>query len=229
LYKFAAIAACLIASALPLSCRADEKVNVFAGAQGDYAAFGFVGGTVALPGSDLGKGFAVRGAFFTGGYNYESGSTPIKASFTGEEGDLLYQVSSKTSWINFGAGARNANTSLTPTDFGNRRRGNVTEFVGSIDGGAIQGPWRQDFYASYGTFLTDYNARLSVTYAIGSGARFGVEGGVEGDPTYSIRRIGPYIGIRLERSSEMQLSGGISNESGQPSVAYGRLGISHSF
>lgn len=212
--RFLVLAAAL-ALAAPIAARADSTVELFGGGQGDYSNFLYLGATAALPGAAIGRGFAVRGIVNTGGYNYPSDVLgPVKAHFTGGELDALYQISSPTLWTDFGAGVSYANTTLTPFDPTNRRAGSQAELRLDLDGGSSTGPWRTDWFGYYGTRLYDYAARLGLTHAISPNARLGAEAYTEGDPTYHLNQVGPYVGIALSPQSELQVSGGFSWESG---------------
>ena len=65
----AAAAIGLLLLADPIAVRADN-VQAFAGGQADFSTYVFAGASVAWPGSSIGKGFAFRGYFDTGGYDY---------------------------------------------------------------------------------------------------------------------------------------------------------------
>ncbi|MEO6834771.1 MAG: cellulose biosynthesis protein BcsS [Candidatus Tumulicola sp.] len=209
------VLAAAVALGFPTAVRADDSVELFAGAQGDYSNFVYLGATAALPGSTIGRGFALRGIVNTGGYNYPSDTLgPVKAHFTGGELDAMYQISSPTFWSDFGAGVSASNTSLSPFDPSNRRHGAQTELRLDLDGGSSGGPWRTDWFGYYGTRLYDYGARLGITHAISPDWRLGAEVYTEGDPTYHLNQIGPYAAVQLSHRSELQVSGGFSWESG---------------
>jgi hypothetical protein len=199
----------------PVGARADDHVQLFAGAQGDYSNYVYLGATVALPGSSIGNGFAIRGLVNTGGYNYIN--TPlgvVKANFSGAELDGVYELSKKNFWTDLALGANYTYTNLSPFDPTNRRAGRQVEFRMSLDGGDVAGPWRADWTGFYGTRLYDYAARLGVTHAISPRWRLGAEGYTEGDPTYHLNQVGPYVAVDFTDRSELQFSGGWSWESG---------------
>jgi hypothetical protein len=199
----------------PAGARADDHVQLFAGAQGDYSNYVYLGATVALPGSSIGNGFAIRGLVNTGGYNYIN--TPlgvVKANFSGAELDGVYELSKKNFWTDLALGANYTYTNLSPFDPTNRRAGRQVEFRMSLDGGGVAGPWRADWTGFYGTRLYDYAARLGVTHAISPRWRLGAEGYTEGDPTYHLNQVGPYVAVDFTDRSELQFSGGWSWESG---------------
>ena len=80
----------------PIAARADN-VEVFAGAQADFANYVFAGASVALPGQSIGNGVAFRGYFDTGGYDYMRHDLGVvRANFSGEELDAVYGVTLKT-------------------------------------------------------------------------------------------------------------------------------------
>jgi hypothetical protein len=224
-------AAVIVALGLPTVASADDHVQLFAGGQGDYSNYLYLGATVALPGATIGNGLALRGIVDTGGYNYINGNGlgAIKATFTGAELDAIYQLSSKNFWSDLGVGANYTYTNLSPFDPSNRRAGRQVEFRLSLDGGTVAGPWRADWTGYYGTRLYDYAARLGFTHSISPKWRLGVEGYTEGDPTYHLNQIGPYAAVEFSTRSELQFSGGWSWESGFNSRNYVRASFYQRF
>lgn len=210
---------------------AQARVQVFAGGQLDFASFGFVGGTAPLPGATLGHGPAVRVSAFGGSYDYRGGPSNgvVDGSFAGAQVDALYQATGRNWWFDGGVGARYIDTHLSPFDRGNRRHGAQVEAAISADGGGVRGPWRADYYGSYGTRLDDYALRASLTHAITDRLRAGGEVSAEGDPTYDLQRVGPYVGFGLDRWSEVQASAGVSHQSGRDVGGYLRLSVYRSF
>jgi hypothetical protein len=208
-----------------------ESVVVSGGGELDVASFGYLSATAALPGSQIGTGLAIRGSGFGGDYSYRGGPlhSRIDAQFGGGEVDAVYQITSGGLWINGVVGGRYVDTHFSPNDLGNRRRGSQGEVALGVDGGDVAGPWRTDWYGSYGTRLNDYEARLSLTHAIGGHMRLGAEADVEGDPTYNQERIGPYLGVGLGKNAEVQLSAGFSEGSARPAGGYLRMGFYHGF
>jgi hypothetical protein len=234
-----AVAACVAAltcvavadTPAPAATPDPGRVAISAGWQTDYTNSFFVGSTFALPGAVLGSGPAIRAAVFTGGYSYDTGtpSTRIDATFVGGEIDAMYQYSRPNLWANFSVGVRDINTTLTPFDPTNRRHGVVVEPAAILDGVKIGGPWRADWFASYGTRLQDYEARLGFTHALSGNTRAGVETSFDGDPTYNVYRVGPLVGVNLDPRSELQLSAGYCDQSGRNGGAYVRAGFYHRF
>ena len=203
---------------------------VFAGAQADVRAeFVNVGATLAAPSGAIGHGLAVRASVYGGTYNYGANGQRIDAHFSGAELDALWQVSSNSFWMNTGPGVRYAHTTLSPIDPNNRRLGSKTELALTTDGGKASGIWRADWYASYGTQLKDYQVRADLTHHVQGRWRVGAEAGVEGDPTYFIRRAGVFTGYALDKRSEVQVSGGWSDGAGRGQGGYMRLGIYRTF
>ena len=200
-----------------------------AGGQVDFSKAGYIGATVPLPGSSIGKGFALRGSGFGGDYSYASNGGTIDGSFWGAQLEGIYQFTRPGMWLDVGAGVRYVDTTLSPFDRSNRRHGSQAEPEFSADGGAVRGPWRTDFYGSYGTRLDDYAVRASLTHAITGRFRAGGEVSFEGDPTYDLQRVGPYIGYSFDRRSEVQMSVGVSHQSGEGEGGFLRIGLYRSF
>lgn len=69
----------------------------------------------------------------------------------------------------------------------------------SLDGGHVSGPWRVDWYGSYGFRLDDYDALASLTHTVGSSGRVraGLEIAADGDSNYSAYHIGPVLGVKV--------------------------------
>jgi hypothetical protein len=203
------------AALIPLAAAADDNAQIFAGGQLDFANYVFVGATVALPGSSIGNGLALRGYVDTGGYDYVSGDVgAVKANFGGGELDGVYQLTRKNFWSNFGAGVNDTYTGLTPYDPGNRLRGDQLEARISWDGGDVTGPWRVDWLAFYGLRLADYEAMLGGTHALSPAWRLGLQVYGEGNPSYRLYQAGPYAGLTFAKSSEIQFSAGRAWEPG---------------
>lgn len=193
-----------------------DSVALFAGGQLDFSNYVYAGATVALPGSTIGSGFAVRGLVDTGGYNYISGPQTIKANFGGGELDFVYQLTHKNFWSDFGAGVNDTYTEFTPNDVDNPLKGDQIEPRLSLDGGALSGPWRADWFGFYGTRLQDYEVMGGITHSVSSIWRAGIEGYGEGNPSYKLAQVGPYVGLSFSKASELQFSTGEAWESGFP-------------
>lgn len=229
LWASAVIWLALLGPAAP-AAHAEDHGAVFAGGLIDEARTGYLGGEIALPGSSLGKGLALRGAGFLGDYSYQGGPTGrVDADFNGGEIDALYQWSGAWGWADGAVGARYVATSLSPFDPANRRHGRQGELALSTDGARLMGKWRFDWYGAYGERLSDYQVRFSLTHQLGAIIRGGLETAVEGDPTYDLVRVGPYAGLGLGSRSELQLSFGASTQSGRSAAAYGRISIYRTF
>ncbi|WP_312146663.1 cellulose biosynthesis protein BcsS [Brevundimonas sp.] len=229
--SFIAAAAVLGAVSWSETAAAQSDVTVFAGGKLDVADSAYAGAAVGLPGSIDGKGWAVRGSIYTGGYEYESGSTTIDADFTGGQAELVYRYGSGATWGSVGAGYRYVDTDLSPADPGNRREGGQGEMIVSLDGGHVAGPWRVDWYGSYGFRLDDYDALVSLTHTVGSSGRIraGLEVAADGDSNYSAYHIGPVVGFKMGEQAEFQISAGLSDGDDRSSDGYVRVGFYRSF
>jgi hypothetical protein len=207
--------------AQPIAASADN-VEVFAGAQADFANYVFAGASVALPGQSIGNGVAFRGYFDTGGYDYIRHDIGlVRANFSGEELDAVYGLTVKNFWSEFGVGVNATYTGLTPYDPRNLLAGHQTELRLSLDGGTAGGPWRADWLGYYGTRLDDYDASIDVTHTVSSSWRLGIAAAGEGNPSYHLHQVGPFAGLSFGPRSELQLSAGEAWESGLTPRAYG--------
>jgi Cellulose biosynthesis protein BcsS len=209
--------------AAPVAAWADGNTQIFAGGQFDFANYGFFGATVALPGSTLGSGFALRGVVDAGGYRYVSGDVgSVAGNFGGGELDAVYQISHKNFWSDFALGVNDTYTNLTPFDPDNRLAGEQVELRLGTDGGTVTGPWRADWFGYYGPRLGDYEARLDGTHSLSQAWRLGAEVYSEGNPSYRLYQAGPFAGLTFAKDSELQFSVGEAWESGLTSRVYVR-------
>lgn len=229
--SFAAVLTALSAMGWAGTAAAQSDVTVFAGGKLDVADSGYAGASIGLPGSVNGKGWAVRGSVYTGGYDYQSGPTTIDADFTGAQAELIYRFGSGPTWGSVGVGYRYVDTDLSPGDPGNRREGGQGEMIVSLDGGHVAGPWRVDWYGSYGFQLDDYDALASLTHTVGSSGRVraGLEIAADGDSNYSAYHIGPVLGVKVGDQAEFQISAGLSDGDDRGSDGYVRVGFYRSF
>ena len=229
--SFAAALIALGATGWAGTAAAQSDVTVFAGGKLDVADSAYVGATVGLPGPVDGKGWAVRGVVYTGGYDYQNGPVTIDADFTGAQAEMVYRFGTGPTWGSVGLGYRYVDTDLSPGDPGNRRDGGQGEMMVSLDGGHVSGPWRIDWYGSYGFQLDDYDAQASLTHTVGSSGRLraGVEIGADGDSNYSAYRIGPVLGVKVGEQAEFQISAGFSDGDDRDSDGYVRVGFYRSF
>jgi hypothetical protein len=205
-----------VVAVTPGPARADDsRVAVFAGGQFDFSNYVFGGVTVALPGSTIGNGVAVRGLVDAGGYDYLSGDLgTVKANFGGGEIDGVYQITHRNFWGDAALGVNDTYTGLSPYDPNNRLGGQQVELRVSLDGGNLSGPWRLDWFGYYGLRLSDYEAMVGGTHALSSIWRLGLQAYSEGNPTYSLYQVGPYAGLTFGHREELQLSAGEAWESG---------------
>ena len=225
--KTSLVAALIVMGAVGWSgtAAAQSDFTVFAGGKLDVADSAYVGATVGVPGSADNKGWAVRGVVYTGGYDYKNGPTTIDADFTGGQAELIYRFGTGPTWGSVGLGYRYVDTDLSPGDPGNRRDGGQGEMMVSLDGGHVAGPWRVDWYGSYGFRLDDYDALASVTHTIGASGRLraGLEIAADGDSNYSAYHVGPVLGVKVGDQSEFQISAGLSDGDDRGSSGYVRV------
>lgn len=231
LSALAAVALACTGVAWAGTASAQSDVTVFAGGKLDVADSAYAGATIGLPGSVDSKGLALRGAVFTGTYDYRSGPAKIDADFTGAQTELVYRFGAGPTWGSVGVGYRYVDTDLSPADPGNRRDGGQGELIVSTDGGHVSGPWRFDWYGSYGFRLDDYDGLVSLTHEAGTSGRLrvGMEVAAEGDTNYNAYHVGPMAGFKLDDRSEVQVSVGFSDGDNRDSQAYLRLGFYRSF
>lgn len=227
-----AIGIFLCTAALPTApAQAQDTGVVYAGgAAGGGAINGYVGGVVSLPGARLGNGLAVRAGVTGGDYNYEANGERIDAQYIGAEVALVYQVSSDWGWANVSAGPRVTDTSLKPNDPGNPLRGTTYDLALQTDG-SVGSAFRATWFGSLGVDKRAYITQLRLSPLIDgtTDMRLGVEGGVQGDRTYTRKSIGLFASRRLGDDWQGLISGGVTDQAGIGARAYGTLGVSRVF
>ncbi len=185
---------------------------------------------MALPGSSLGDGLAVKAAASGGVYDYESRLSLIDANYYGGVVSLVEQWSGAWGWANVSAGARATRTNLTPADPANSRDGLRIDAVVGTDGAFGGGPWRLGWYAEGGVRDESYLARVQLTReVIAKRLRLGVEGSVSGDPLYRAQSAGLALTAPIGGKVELQLSGGLQFQKGRSEEVYVSIGFSKLF
>lgn len=201
----------------------------------------FTGGTVgdslsayagivhSLPGGSLGNGLAVRASANAGSYEYDAAPGRIEADYAGGEAALVYQMSGSWGWLNLAAGPRYTHTKLSPSDPGNERAGSRWDVGLQTDGGLDGRHWRLGWFGAYGPFDEAYQARAQIGRKLAGDWRLGIEGGVQGDPSYRKTALGAFTAKGLGRGFEIQLGSGVTKEEGRKARAYGSIGLSRVF
>jgi hypothetical protein len=220
--------ACLAAlGACPVA--AEDRGVVYAGLSAGDGIGGFAGAVVALPGGRLGKGLAVRGGANAGEYSYVSGGGDVEARYVGAEVALVYQASGDWGWANFGAGPRVTDTRLSPNDPGNRLRGTRLDAAVGTDG-AYGDRWRLGWFASFGINNRAYVTQLRLGRRLGTSAtRVGIEGGVQGDRSYTRGSAGGFLSAALGKGMEGVISVGLSEQAGRNARPYAGIAVSKVF
>ncbi|MBQ1541200.1 MAG: cellulose biosynthesis protein BcsS [Caulobacteraceae bacterium] len=211
------------------SASAAEQGVLFGGGTiaSDWSAYGGV--LYSLPGSSLGRGWAVRPTVAGGEYKYVTGGQRVRGEYVGGSIALVYQASGDWGWNNLSIGPRYMNTDLSPKDFGNKRRGGRWDGVAGIDGAHLAGPWRVDWYGAYGFDAQDYQVSLDLTHAVGDRWRIGGLIGAQGDQTYDRQMYGALAGVQVEPGFEIQFGAGVTDQSDRGTQGYGQIGFSRTF
>lgn len=217
-----------LACAVPALAQ-DSGVAYAGGSAGD-GVNGYAGAVVALPGARLGEGLALRAGVGGGEYRYEAGGQRIDATYVNAEVALVYQTSGNWGWANFSAGPRLTDTSLKPDDPGNRLRGTRIDAAVQTDG-ALGTAWRLTWFGSLGINDRAYiaQARFGPLVDGDSDTRLGVEGGIQGDRSYTRRSIGGFASTRLTGQWQGLVSGGVTDQAGRNVKPYVALGVSRVF
>jgi hypothetical protein len=201
----------------------------FAGFSIGDGASGYAGGVIALPGARLGRGFAVRGTVNGGQYRYTSGGVRIEADYRGAEAALVYQTSGDWGYANFGAGPRVTDTSLSPNDPLNERRGTRWDAGITTDGSLNLAPaWRLNWYGSLGVVDGPYQARIGVGRVLDEArqTRLGIEAAIAGDPRYTTTSGGVFLASRIGPNLDGTVTAGVLKPEGRDVQPFGSVGLS---
>jgi hypothetical protein len=164
-----------------------------------------------------------------GQYRYTTGAQTIEADYVGAEVALVYQTSGDWGYANFGAGPRVSDTSLSPDDPGNERRGRRWDAGVTSDGTLNLSPaWRLNWYGSFGLIDGPYQARLGVGRIVNveRQTRVGVEAGISGDPRYTTKTAALFLASRIGRNLEGSVSAGVLEPDGRDIRPFGAVGLS---
>lgn len=183
---------------------------IFAGGSASDDISGYAGAIIALPGAQLGKGFAVKIAGAGGKFNYDAAPGRIGARYYGGAVSGVHQWSGAWGWANASAGARLTQLDVSPDDPGNRRTGARIDAALGFDGGAyLNDDWRAVWYTEGGVRDRAYLGRLELTRRIGASQwRVGVEGAAQGDSSYDKQRAGAVLIAPLAKTVQAQFSVG---------------------
>jgi hypothetical protein len=209
---------------------ADAPVGVWYLGGSSNTPNGYGGVLRSLPGAALGHGFALRATASGGEYDYTAGVGKVTAHYEGGDLALVYQSSGAWGWANLAGGPQYVNTDLSPVDPGNKRRGGRWEASLQSDGEFYFDALRVGWYGQGGLTYGSYDARLHVNYRLGSERlRLGVEGGVQGDPTYRLEKVGPTLDIQTNSALTIQIGGGVRLQQSLPTQGFVSLGFSRVF
>lgn len=227
-YVAVILTACL--SAMPSLASAEDKGVVYTGGSAGDGANGYLGGVIAVPGSRLGKGFALRAGVSGGEYRYDTNGQRIDATYIGGEVAVVYQFSGDWGWANVSAGPRVTDTTLKPDDPGNRARGTQFDVALQTDG-SVGNAWRASWFASLGVDNRAYITQVRFGPLVDGEAdtRLGIEGGIQGDRSYTKKSAGVFASTRLGGKWQGLLSGGVTDQKGRDVKPYVSLGISRVF
>jgi hypothetical protein len=200
----------------------------FAGGEAGHERSAFIGGVQALPGSSVGRGWALRGSLQAGRYGYERQGDRVRARYAGGELMLSRQWSDATRYGALSIGPRYTDTDLSPDDPGNRRGGRHWDAALQAEGRQDFGRWQVSGFSSYGIRLKEYYARADLTRRVSAGGlRAGVEAGFEGDESYDRQRVGAVIGLDRQAFG-LRLSAGAKMGS-EPRGGYVAVLVTRSF
>jgi hypothetical protein len=205
-----------------------QGVAFAGGAAGDGLS-GYAGVVHALPGSQLGKGLALRASGSGGSYQYESNGTRIDGRFATAEAALVYQLSGRWGWANLSAGPRITDVSLSPRDPSNRRQGTRLDLAVQSDGALLlDRSWRLGWLGSLGVRDGTYYSRAEIGRIVAprSQTRLGLEAGLQGDPNYRSVSLGLFAAAKLGTKVEGRVSAGASDQQGRQTRPYATVGVS---
>ena len=219
----AGVLSCIL---LASGASAQDRGVVFAGGEVGEDSSGYFGVTWAMPGSALGRGWAIRGTASVGRYDYDRAPGTVDAEFVQGDLVLLHQASGAWGYFNLGGGARISDTNLEPADPGNQRQDSKWDVVVTADGMRNVGDWRFGGYGSYGVDMREYYLRGEVTRRIASSSfRAGFEVLADGDENYD--RIGAGALLVYEPSSAVGWRAAIGGR--EDGDAYFSIGVTRVF
>jgi len=210
--------------------QAQDTGVVYAGGSAGDGINGYAGGVVALPGSRLGHGFAVRADVNGGDYRYDANGQEISARYFGSDVALVYQTSGKWGWANFSVGPRVTDTRISPIDPANRLRGTRVD-VGLQTDGTVGDEWCASWFVSLGVIDLAYITQVRGSRLVDrrSNTQLGLEGGVQGDRHYNRRNVGVFASTRISGKFQGVLSAGGSKQRDRPAKPYVSIGLSRVF
>lgn len=218
------------AAGLATTAHAEDHGVAFGGGVVSKSPSATAGVLVALPGSTLGDGPAVRAVVSHSEFRYVAGSgAAIKGRSQSVTLSAVQQFSGGWGYFNLAAGAARHNVRLTPNDPFNRNRGSRWVAVVGGEGVAnLDKDWRLGASASYRTRIKEYYVSADLTRAVSDKVRLGVEGVGQGDPSYKRRMYGAVVSYAPTPKWQLRLSGGANIEAGK-NGPYGALSISRVF
>lgn len=221
----------LLLSAFPASAAAQDQGVVFAGGAVNDGFSAYAGTVVSFPGSQLGRGFAIRGSVNGGEYHYDRAGTDIRGRYIGGEAALVYQMSGSWGWANLSAGPRVTDTNFSPDDPSNEREGTRFDLGVGAEGIVNSGTFRLGWYGSYGVWDESYQLQLRPGLLVNtaSDAVVGVEGSLQGDPSYDSQSIGLFYVQNVGGNWRAQFAGGVTDQEGRSAKIYGAIGLSRIF
>ncbi len=206
-----------------------EGVWFFGGSVGD-SGNGYGGVVYALPGARLGDGLAMRAVMTGGRYRYNADEATIRGQYVGGEIAVVMQSSGEWGWANFSLGPRLTDSSLSPDDLSNDRRGTRFDLGLQSDGMLKFGTLRTRWYGAFGPFDETYNGRMQVGRVL-SNARYevGVDGRMLGDPSFAQEALGGYVIAPVTDSISVELGSGIVWNDADENNAYTSVSFSSVF
>jgi Cellulose biosynthesis protein BcsS len=202
---------------------------VYAGGTVSRGISGYVGGIVALPGSRLGSGFAVRGTVSAGAFDYDASMVRINADYRSAELAIVYQQSGQWGRAAASVGPRYTNLKLSPGDPTNARAGDSWDVAVGTDGQLGKyDSFQLGWLGSYGIRDNSYFARLDATYPVIASVRLGVEGIAQGDDSYAQTNLGGLVRSTFGKYS-VSVSAGVSRQAELKDAGYATLGLSKAF
>jgi len=140
----------------------------------------------------------------------------------------VHQWSGDWGWANFSVGADATQTDLSPGDPANKRAGFRLDVSLGVDGALnLNERWRAGLYSEGGVRDESYLVRLDTTRSMNAGRwRLGMEGAIQGDPTYQIKKVGAVASVTLKKDLEARFSGGAAFKEDQNAQPYVSIGLS---
>lgn len=207
---------------------------LFGGAEasGHRARYAQIGVVSALPGSQMGQGWAVRGVVNGLTYKYRGGPGNVEADALGGELTAGYMQSGAKGWWSAFTGPSYRHTDLSPNDPTSDARGGNWGWMIQGEGEYMLSPvFKANLTGNYSIANNNpYWTRARLLYRLAGDMFVGPEGAFQGDSDYNAWQLGAaLVGIPLDTNTQMGLKAGVRKTEDFSSSAYVGVEFGYAF